>query len=361
MRHTVAVFFLLAAATLHAEDAAAPAITWNGFVSASYTLDAERPDSGSPALRVFDFDDRTFRVDVVELVAQRAAAKPGDVGFRADLVAGQAIPRVSAASGLFRDSQTGHAEDVDLQQAFVTWIAPAGRGLRFDAGKFVTHAGLELIEGYDGWNDNYSRSILFGYAIPFTHTGLKVSYPISSKVSLMGMLANGWDNAKDNNSQKSVGAQLALTPSPKLSAYVNYCGGAERSGSSDWRNLLDVVVIVKPTPRLSLGANLDLAREKGAAAPGDATWRGIAGYARLGLGERVAVALRAERFEDEDGVRTGTAQDLTEFTGTLEWRTGPVAVRGEIRRDSSNHDVFPHRERLQDSQVTLAANVLYAF
>jgi hypothetical protein len=35
--------------------------------------------------------------------------------------------------------------------------------------------GYELIEGYDGYNDNYSRSLLFNYAIPLTHTGVKAT------------------------------------------------------------------------------------------------------------------------------------------------------------------------------------------
>ena len=88
----------------------------------------------------------------------------------------------------------------------MSYIAPLGTGLRFDFGKFVTHLGYELIEGYDGYNDNYSRSLLFNYAIPLTHTGVKASYSISPKVSLMAMVVNGWDDAIDNNSSKSVGA-----------------------------------------------------------------------------------------------------------------------------------------------------------
>ena len=31
--------------------------------------------------------------------------------------------------------------------------------------------GYELIEGYDGYNDNYSRSLLFNYAASFMYEG----------------------------------------------------------------------------------------------------------------------------------------------------------------------------------------------
>src|SRR5207249_12047271 len=66
--------------------------------------------------------------------------------------------------------------------------------LRIDAGKFVTPVGAEFIEGYDGYNDNHSRSLLFTWAIPFTHTGFKLSYPFNDKFTAMVMLVNGWDN-----------------------------------------------------------------------------------------------------------------------------------------------------------------------
>ena len=47
---------------------------------------------------------------------------------------------------------------------------------------------VEVIEGYDGWNDQYSRSLLFGYAIAFTHTGVKATYPFWTIRLLGGLL-----------------------------------------------------------------------------------------------------------------------------------------------------------------------------
>src|SRR5215831_7493828 len=170
-------------------------LTLNGFVSSTYSYNFNRPDSRTNQLRVFDFDDNTFKLDVCELVVQKAVKQDRDAGFRVDATMGSSIPRVTAASGLFRDETTGQAQDFDVQQAFVSWIAPAGRGLRLDFGKFVTPVGYEVIEGYDGWNDNATRSFLFGFAIPFTHVGARASYPIARTVTLTGMVVNGWDVA----------------------------------------------------------------------------------------------------------------------------------------------------------------------
>lgn len=89
---------------------------------------------------------------------QRPLVNAGDAGFRVDLEGGF-IPQASASAGLFRDAD-GAAGDLDLQQAYVGYAANVGRGLRFDFGKFVTPMGYELIEGYDGYNDNATRSFL---------------------------------------------------------------------------------------------------------------------------------------------------------------------------------------------------------
>lgn len=348
---------------------AAPGPRWyealqiNGFLSTSYSYNFNHPDSRTNTLRVFDVDDNTFKVDVFELVAQRSASRPRESGFRADVALGGSIPRASAAAGLFRDA-TGAAEDIDLQQAYATYVAPVGSGLRVDAGKFVTPCGYEVIEGYDGWNDNATRSILFGYAIPFTHTGVRAAYVMSPRVTATLLLVNGWDNARDNNRGKSVGGQLALTLSPALTAYVSAMTGPERAGDeSDARSLLDVVAVWKPSPRLTLGANGDWGTEEGALTPNeDATWSGVAGYARLGPYGACALSVRVESFNDADGARTGVGQSLSEITLTPEARLSPsLVLRGDLRVDRSNRSVFEKPDGVSDQQTTVLIGAVYGF
>jgi len=344
-------------------------IAVNGFLETSYSYNFDRPDTRRNALRVFDFEDNTFKLDVAELVVQRAAAKPREAGFRVDLEAGSSIPRVSAAAGLFRDPVTGAAQDVDLQQAFASYVLPLGSGVRVDAGKFVTHLGAEVIEGYDGWNDNATHSYLFGFAIPFTHTGVRASQSFGPRVAAMLMLANGWDVATDNNRAKTVGAQLALTPTSALTVYLNGIVGAERQDSNaDLRRVFDLAATLRASSRLNLGLNLDLAAEQGAvpAAGGPpartAGWSGVAGYARLTTSARTALILRAESFHDRDGARTGTPQSLGEITLTPELRVTPgFLVRADLRTDWSNRAVFERRGRAVKDQGTALLSAIARF
>jgi putative OmpL-like beta-barrel porin-2 len=338
-------------------------VTLNGLLATSYSHNFNDPATQTNQFRVFDFDDRSFKVDELELVAQKAVAKVRDAGFRVDLTVGSSVPRVAASAGLFRDA-AGNAEDFDVHQAFGSFIVPAGSGLRIDAGKFITHHGYEVIDGYDGWNDNATRSILFGYAIPFTHVGLRATYAATPRVSGALMVVNGWDVARDNNRAKSVGTQLTLTPRAPLTVLVSGMIGPERTGNStDSRSLLDLVAILKATSRLTLGANADWGREENAVAPGaDANWRGFAGYARWAIIERSAISLRAETFRDLDGVRTGVVQTLSEWTVTPELRITPhLLVRGDLRVDRSNRPVFAKALGVVRTQPTAMVEALYSF
>jgi hypothetical protein len=333
----------------------------NAFVSTAYEYNSNRPTTGASSYRVFDFSDNSFNLDVAELVVQIAASKPNDAGFRVDFAAGNSIPQITK-------TQDQNVAQFDLQQAFASYIAPLGSGLRFDVGKYVTHMGYELIEGYDGYNDNYSRSILFGYAIPFTHTGVKASYAFSSKVAGMVEVVNGWDLLRDNNRSKSVGAQLTLTPVAPLQVLLNWIGGPEIANDNHSnRNVFDVVAILKPTSMLTLGLNGDYGKENGTSLvnPGsDATWKGIAGYATLALTTKFSVALRGETFHDEDGVRlgTGTRATLSEATFTPAYKfTDHVLLRGEVRYDTANQTILAKRGTLADKQTTVAANVIFVY
>jgi hypothetical protein len=350
-----------------AQSAPAPSlltdIRADAFVSFGYTYNLNRPTDRVNGLRLFDSEANTFNVDVAELVLMKPVDKVGETGFRLDLVAGGAIPQKTQSVGL------SIGQSADLQQAILSYLAPVGSGLRLDFGKFVTHMGAELIEGYDGYNDNYSRSFLFNYAIPLTHTGVKASYTASGALSATVMVVNGWDNVRDGNSGKSVGAQLALTPAPPVTVYLNYMGGPEKTDTNGFtRNVVDVVATWKALKSLTLGLNGDYGRESNASLVElgeDAVWKGIAGYARYDLTNRFALAFRAETLRDEGGTRlgTGVATTVSEATITPTYKfTDRFLMRADVRFDRANRELFAKESGgLKKNQATIAGNVVFVY
>ncbi len=353
-------------------------ITTNGFVSLSYGYNTNQPDSHQNQYRVFDFNDNEPQLDVAQLVIQRAIEKPKEFGFRFNLIAGSGVPEVTAAYGLFRNCQDDIAHHVDIPEMYVSYIAPLGKGLRFDAGKFATHMGSEIIGGYDGYNDEFSRGFLFGFGIPFTHTGVKATYPFTSKISGMLLVTNGWDEFQRFNHGYSVGGQITITPTKTTALYFNFIHGPARpQDDHDQRAAYEVVGSWKTTPKLNLGFDSLYAHEENGVAIGhDAIWKSVAGYVKYNLTKPFSLAFRGEVFGDSGGTRTGVSQTLQGYTLTPEYDMavkfseirrllkkldGKFVVRGEVRWDRSNKPVFQRWDTLVGQQFTSAINLIYLF
>ncbi len=174
------------------------------YVQGGYTYNFKNPDSGENDFRVFDHKSNSFTFDLAELMFTKDAPL-GGVGYRLKLSAGETAKWIHS-----RGLGDVGKDEFDLTEAYIDYLAPIGKGLKFRFGKFVTMHGAEVIEAKD--NFNYSRGLLFNYAIPFTHTGLMAGYAFSDQVSANLYVVNGWDNTDDNNNGKTVGATLGCTP-----------------------------------------------------------------------------------------------------------------------------------------------------
>lgn len=355
-------------------------ITVNGFASLSYGYNTNRPYNNLNQYRVFDFNDNEPQLDMAQIVIQRAIEKPNQFGFRLNMIAGSGVPEVTAAWGMFRDTESDVAHHFDIPESYVSYIAPLGKGLRFDAGKMASHLGSEIIGGYDGYNDEFSRGFIFGFGVPFTYTGVKVTYPFSSKISVMAVGVLGWDEVQHYNQGYSWGWQVTVTPTKATTLYFNFIHGPERpKDTRDQRTVDEIVGSWKTTPRLSLGFDVVYGHEENAVCLGrDAIWRGLAGYVKYNFTQKFSLAFRGEVFNDDGGTRTGVDQTLQGYTWTPEYDMraklsdlgswlkkldGKFVIRGDIRFDHSNKNVFftSNPQVFVPNQSTVAANLIYLF
>ena len=325
------------------------------YLQGGYTYNFADPDSQVNDLRVFDNKANSFTLDLAQIVFTKDAPV-GGVGYRLKLSAGE-------TAKLIHSSGLGDSDDpFDLTEAYISYVAPLGNGLKFQFGKFVTMHGAELIEAKD--NMNYSRGLLFNYAIPFTHTGLMVGYPVSDKVSANFYVVNGWDNFNDEGSSKTLALNVTVNPAELFSASINLINGREQdlqSGVRSNRFLSDAVITVKPVKNLTFVLNADYAIQAHSAPDGkDAKWYGVAGYAKYDFCSVFSTTLRAEYFKDPEGARTLTPQNAKEITLTPEFRVAKdLIVRPEYRHDWSNEKVFDSNSK--KNQDTIALAVMYTW
>ena len=320
----------------------------SGYVDTSYTY----TDLGTdPMFRAFDTDANSFNVNMIGL----SLSKLPEQGWGGAVVLNAGSDaNVTAAAG------SGGSDEFDIQQAYVSYASGSAQWL---FGKFATLQGAEVIESKDNWN--FSRSLLFFNAIPFTHTGVRVSFPLSDAIGLTVGVNNGWDNLVDDNASKSLEAQISLAPAENWFFNVQgMIGDEEANGKDESRTLIDIVTGWDVTEALSLLFNADFGtQENGAAGGKDASWSGYAAYVNYKFSPMWRIALRLESFSDDDGFRTGTKQTLQEGTVTLAYMPSEhVELRGEVRRDTSDEDVFMDDEgKPQDSQTSVAFEAIFIY
>jgi Putative beta-barrel porin-2, OmpL-like. bbp2 len=357
--------------------------SFTGLVDGYYSFNLNHPSTGTSALsnttgqysslRLFDARNGQFALSLIELGLVKNPSPDSRLGYKAIFGFGDAMQQVNVVSG---------ADPSFLQyvkEAYVSLLVPAGKGLQVDMGKFVTPHGAEVIESNANWN--YSRSLLFNYAIPFYHYGMRAQYTFSPTVSLTGYLVNGWNDVVHDssngftNSGKTGGLTLALVPGKKLTVTQNWMGGpgATQSDGDHWRNLVDTVVAYNVNSRLSLQMNSDYGRVEATNTsplkPVD--WWGAAGYVRYQLNPLYALAGRYEYYNDPNGYTTGIADahgvgpHIHEVTGTIEHRLAAHLIsRFEYRHDESNQSFFPKGKAGTPpvtGQSTIAAGMIFVF
>lgn len=249
-----------------------------------------------------------------------------------------------------------------VEQAYVSAKPKNWKGAEIDLGKFVTSSGAEVIEAKDNWN--YSRSLLFAWAIPYWHFGLRSSMPVTKTETVGVQVVNGWNNITQDTGGVTVGVTSALTET-KYSLNLNvYTGPANVPGQNAYRNLVDGTLLLTPNAKFNAYLNVDFGNNKDSASHGTGVnsenyWDGIAVAAHEQLSGANAIAGRLEVFDDQQGFSTGTPQTVKEITGTYEykWKFGAIS-RFEYRRDWSDQPTFHTESGMSDSQSTLSAGVI---
>lgn len=349
-------------------------LTIGGYVEGSTTYNFRNVKIN--AGRVFDFEneDPTLNQLVVYI------DKPIDfkkhefqIGGHVEMMYG-ADARLIHANGIFDHYGVGDGPEnqFDPTQFYMDFFMPVGNGLNVRVGKFVTLMGAETINPTN--NTLYSHSYLFGFAIPFTHTGIYGTYSFSDAITVDFGISRGWEQGFEDNNGCAIDVfgRLSWLIDEKRATklLVTAIGGPERAhNTDDYRYVLDVVFTTKLSDQWVLTVNGDWGFEQSAGTHGDdAQWYGVAGYLTYNLNDNLAVNFRGEWFEDPDGARglgvTGSVWEVTAgldikpLVSSKNWAS--LHIRPEIRYDYSNDPFFGAAGDKHD-QWTAAVDAIFGF
>ncbi|HSB97466.1 MAG TPA: outer membrane beta-barrel protein [Spongiibacteraceae bacterium] len=361
-------------------DASGIAIT--GYVDAAYTH--YNNDVPSP-INYFDSDKDGFNL---KQAAITIASQPKEgfgalvnitTGSDADCIRSYPYNKNSIYTDNGGSDCSVNGNGFDVTQAFVQYATGPFTAI---AGKFNTLAGAEVIAPTG--NTNISRSIAFLNALPFTHTGVRLSVAPIDTLTLYAGLNNGWDQQTDINNEKTVELGAVWNPVTMVSWAASIYNGKEPivnpltdEDTNTNRFLFDTVLTIKPTDSLAFIINYDYGKQEDAVLKNnltdtkDAEWTALVGYANYQFTDEWRVSLRGEVFDDKQDAKIGLADLATgeaskktkEWTLTVGYAPSKnFEVRGEVREDYADEDAFvKDDDSATDKQTFLALEALYKF
>ncbi|APR82183.1 Outer membrane protein [Minicystis rosea] len=355
-----------------------PSFTIGGYVEAAYSYSFEKPSNGIINQRGFDNRHNTFTLQNAVIDAQ---GKLGGLAARIALQVGQ-TPDTYYQAEPFKPGTNGGPGASSaatwrfIQQAYAGYKFGVARGLAVEAGIFLSPVGLESVQAKEDWNQ--SRSTLF-FALPFYHTGVRLTLDVTERTSFMLMITNGANSVADNNAGKSVISQYQYKIPDHLILSLLYMGGPERdTGASEgqpWRHLLDGYLSGQANDWLSLALQWDGAFERNSY--GISYFGGIAGYARIHPVSWLYLAARGDFMGEHQGTGPyGTARAMfapARWVGSgtftvdarphdhvsfrVEYRhdqaADPIYFRGQVRGDGTTSPFMPNA--IAQNTITAAA------
>jgi hypothetical protein len=265
------------------------------------------------------------------------------------------------------------ATAIDIDNLIINWTPARLSTLSVSFGRFDAPIGFERDD--EPLNLIPTTSFTFDHARPVKFTGLMARYTMNPKVSVLGLVANGWDQVADNNSGKTAGFKLQVFPSSGLAVAGGVFYGPEQdSTNGSPRTLLTGDATWQPIPRLIIQAEAHRGSEA------SARWTGIVGQAFWRVGRSTGLSVRGDVMDDPNGARTGTAQNLSSVTISpwyfyreaqegvfsnvefTSFRLPAFSVRPAVRLDHSSQPVFDKKDgTLARSNLTALVELVFVF
>jgi Putative beta-barrel porin-2, OmpL-like. bbp2 len=331
-----------------------------------YAYNFSHPVGRVNLLRAYDVLSNEFSLNQASVIFDHPpdAATDRRWGGRLDLQFGQATdtlqgnPLNEPRPEIYRN----------IFQAYGTYIAPIGKGLNIDFGKWSSALGVE--GNYTKDQINYSRAFWYDF-LPFYHMGVRASYPLTNQFTLNYWAVNGTNQVEATNGFKDELFGFTAKPRKSLTWTMNYYLGQEhpdrvvapptnpipvqpglsfaaiRPAPNGRTHIFDSYVTWWATSKLTFALEGDyfIQRLWKGQAPGQSAApshvSGGAAYFSYKFSPKFSFGARSEYLSDRGGLFSGLTQALKEDTLTFDYNVADgFLMRYEWRRDFSNQPSF---------------------
>lgn len=317
--------------------------TFGGYLDTYYKLDPSSKTGNS--LTSFTNNTSSFELGMASIYAEHKFNKAAvfiDLGFgkRAEEFVYNNAP--GNLVGVAPNSQ------MLIKQAYLSYEVMSG--LKFTAGSWATHLGVELVNAYD--NRNYSMSYAFSNG-PFFNTGVKADYTYDKFNFMFGVTqpTDFRSAVEANTRQKTFIAQVGYTGESN-SAFINATSGSMNPISTTNITQFDLVFNQKIVDKFSASFNGTLGIWKDDVTKDKPMWFSTVLYLKYDFNDKIGLTSRSEYFGNKDGVMVATqflrpnivGFDVIAQTLSLNYKVGNLVIIPELRIDSGSKKIFSDKD-----------------
>jgi hypothetical protein len=227
-------------------------------------------------------------------------------------------------------------------------IKPFGKkNLWLDAGIFSSHIGLETAISKDSWT--LTRCLATEY-IPYYEAGVRATWEINDKWTVVILGLNGWQNMIDNNNNKALATQVVFKPNEDLlinsSTYFGEGYNAPIGAVQNMRYFHDLYATWSPTKKLGIAGVFDYGLQE-IGPVNQYPWWSAALLVKADVTKKLSICARAEYFNDPDEVIVVTPDpwvgfEVGGYSMNIDYKPSKNAMlRLEGKNYMSRGDIFP--------------------
>jgi hypothetical protein len=256
-------------------------------------------------------------------------------GFVTDSIVPGTDARYTIIRGLFNGQQGDY--QFDLYQFYGQVFLPnlGGEGTTIKFGRFQTIIGYELVQAPE--TPFVSKAYLFQYN-PFTHFGAIATTQLNDTWSVSNGLTTGADTFIDPANRLTYLGQIRWAPPEgKTSVAFNCMVTNPKYDTAEefaFYNVYNILITHQCSDKLTYVFDASYSHMNNVPGVGGADWYGLANYFIYKFTDKLAGTVRAEVFEDNEGVRTGFRGLYTEVTAGVAYSP----CQGLILRPSVRYD-----------------------
>jgi hypothetical protein len=214
------------------------------------------------------------------------------------------------------------------------------KNIWIDAGVFGSHIGNESV--MSAYNMNPTQSIIAENS-PYYETGVKISY--EGEIFLISaLLLNGWQNIRENNSNKAFGWQAQYRPGGNLTLNSSSYFGEGYNAPDSLKRLRffhNFYALYSPAPKIQTAFAFDLGLQESGEDNKYLSWKGFSLAFKYLLNSKINIGCRAEAYYDKNGLIIPAGLKTSGFSAAFDYYPNShVLLRAEGKYLSADKEVF---------------------